>query len=125
MSLKLTSSSIKATYLGFSMTPSLSTPLELSTWVQIGATFSYYKFKSGPNIKPEIFMFLNAKKLVSTLEPVADLPSATAPIFDPNTDQIFIGGGEQNSFLGVIGKIDIFNPGALFQYGKYLLGFFY
>ena len=121
MSLKLTSGNIKATYLEFSATPSSSALLELSKWTQIVATFSYYKFKSSPNIKPEIFIFLNGKELTSTLGSEANLPNAIAPTFDKDTDQVFIGGGEQNSFLGVIGKIDIFNPGALFQYCKYLL----
>jgi len=118
MSLKLGSNIITLTYLDFS--GYLYPNIKLSEWNQIAATFSYYKFKASQNIHLDCFAHINANYHNIVLQPWDDLKNAIPPTFDQATDQVFIGGGGENSFIGVIGKFDIFNPGALIESNKWM-----
>ena len=116
MSLKLGSDYLKLTILESYMVPSVS--LEISKWTEIAATFSFYKMsKADQGFILQCYLFVNGIRVRGNWES-GDFYDSPYPQFDPDTDLVFIGGGGQNSFIGAIGKIDIFNPGAIIQYGK-------
>ena len=121
MSLKLgsienISPSLTISYLGFTATTQVG--LELSRWFQIAMKISYFKFTEMENIQLECFLFVNGIWYVTYFNYEAH--AAIPPTFSDTTDQVFIGGGGENSFIGVVGKFEIFNPGALIQDGKKL-----
>jgi len=115
MSLKLGSDYLNLSILGSSTIPSVF--FEIFKWAQIATTFSIFKMsEDDQGFTLQCFLFVNGRRIETSM--VSGKYDSPYPQFDPDTDLAFIGGGGQNSFIGAIGKIDIFNPGAIIQYGK-------
>lgn len=107
MSIKITPSRlVKATFRDVS--GEHTTPLVLSKWTLIGTTFAYHRTKVGEKAKSICYITIGEEvKQVAIKEDV----TPENPQYYPDSDQVLIGG--TNNFIGAIGKIDIFSPGAI------------